>query len=181
MDAPTKSTVTSPRVSMRSKRRGSIADSCSRWAHHQFFPVFFKLAYIGLWVLFLVYKFLLSFYEAMILVKYRATRRIRGASFDTTKKRIVVVGGGYAGTYAAKQLEFDFDVTLIDMKDYYEFTPSRLRILVEPAHAYKVQVRYESILSNATIVTDKVENITPEGNNVSFRLPLTSVRGFHCQ
>ena len=31
-------------------------------------------------------------------------------------KKIVIIGGGFAGSYCAKNLEKDFDVTLIDTK-----------------------------------------------------------------
>jgi NADH dehydrogenase FAD-containing subunit len=34
----------------------------------------------------------------------------------------------------AKALEGSFRVTLIDNKDYFEFTPSVLRTIVEPKH-----------------------------------------------
>ena len=51
-------------------------------------------------------------------------------------KRVVVVGGGFAGSNVVCGLEKDerFSVTLIDTKDYFEFTPGVLRVLVEPEH-----------------------------------------------
>jgi NADH dehydrogenase FAD-containing subunit len=47
---------------------------------------------------------------------------------------VVIVGGGFAGAYVAKALEDCFRVTLVDNKDYFEFTPSVLRTIVEPNH-----------------------------------------------
>lgn len=47
---------------------------------------------------------------------------------------MVIVGGGFAGACVAQALEPDFRVTLIDNKDYFEFTPSVLRTIVEPNH-----------------------------------------------
>jgi len=81
---------------------------------------------------------------------------------NNLKKRVIVVGGGYAGTYAAKKLQHDFDVTLIDAKEYYEFTPSRLRTLSEPWHAFKVKLLYDSLLSKTRVVTERVQYITED-------------------
>ncbi len=54
-------------------------------------------------------------------------------------KRVVIVGGGFAGAYVARNLEKKFDVVLIDTKDYFEFTPSILRTIINPDHAKKIQ------------------------------------------
>ena len=80
-------------------------------------------------------------------------------------KKIVVIGGGFAGAYAARKLEKEFDVVLIDTKDYFEFTPSVLRTLVEPKHARKIQVRHSHYLDRAKIVNDEVLEVTDK--NVS--------------
>ena len=77
-------------------------------------------------------------------------------------KKVVVVGGGFAGAYVARNLERSFDVTLIDTKDYFEFTPSILRTLVEPQHMKKIQVRHSHYLHTATIVKGCAEHITTQ-------------------
>lgn len=74
----------------------------------------------------------------------------------------MIVGGGFAGAYAAKKLENDFAVTLIDNKDYFEFTPSVLRTLVEPNHIKKIQVLHSHYLKKAKIVRGNAEKITPD-------------------
>jgi apoptosis-inducing factor 2 len=79
-------------------------------------------------------------------------------------KKIVIIGGGFAGAYAARELEDDFKVVLIDSKDYFEFTPSVLRTLVEPKHARKIQVRHSHYLDKAKIVKD--EAIEVDGHKV---------------
>jgi len=89
------------------------------------------------------------------------------------KKRLVIVGGGYAGTYAAMSLEHDFLVTLIDMKEYFEFTPSKLRLLVEPTHAKRVQIQYRHFLKKTLVVCDHVKEIIPgyvitDNNNIAY-------------
>ena len=47
-------------------------------------------------------------------------------------KNVVIIGGGFAGSVCAKKLEQDFKVTLVDTEDYFEFTPSILRLAVSP-------------------------------------------------
>ncbi|MDP3734270.1 MAG: FAD-dependent oxidoreductase [Nanoarchaeota archaeon] len=75
-------------------------------------------------------------------------------------KKVVIIGGGFAGSYAAKKLQRDFDVTLIDTKDYFEFTPSILRTIVEPKHIKKIQVLHRHYLPHARIVTAEVNDVT---------------------
>lgn len=74
-------------------------------------------------------------------------------------KRLVVIGGGFAGASIAKRLQNTFDVTLIDSKDYFEFTPGVLRALVEPDHFKKIQVFHKNYLPKATVIVGKVTDI----------------------
>jgi apoptosis-inducing factor 2 len=65
-------------------------------------------------------------------------------------------------------LAHDFDVTLIDTKDYFEFTPSVLRTLVEPQHTDAIQVLHRQYLPrNVEVVQGEVTTIKP--NAVSLR------------
>ena len=41
------------------------------------------------------------------------------------KPSVVIVGGSFAGLWAQRALSDAFDVTLIDLKDYFEYTVSR--------------------------------------------------------
>ena len=75
-------------------------------------------------------------------------------------KKVVVIGGGFAGSYTAKNLEKDFEVTLVDTKDYFEFTPSILRTIVEPKQLRKIQVLHNHYLSKAEIIKEEVKEIT---------------------
>jgi len=74
----------------------------------------------------------------------------------------VIIGGGFAGSYAAQKLEKKFSVTLIDNKDYFEFTPSVLRTLVEPEHIKKIQVLHSHYLKRTKLVRGNAEKITAE-------------------
>lgn len=75
-------------------------------------------------------------------------------------KKIVIIGGGFAGSLTAKKLENHFEVTLIDTKDYFEFTPGILRTLVKPEHIKKIQVVHSHYLHQATLVREEVKLIT---------------------
>ncbi len=76
-------------------------------------------------------------------------------------KKAVIIGGGFAGTLTEKKLEReDFRVTLIDTKDYFEFTPGILRTIVEPEHAKKIQVLHKNYLNVAEIIVGEVIGIS---------------------
>jgi apoptosis-inducing factor 2 len=77
-------------------------------------------------------------------------------------KKVVIIGGGFAGSYAAKKLEREFDVALIDSKDYFEFTPGVLRTIVEPEHVRKIQVLHSRYLRLAEVVVGKVKEVSDE-------------------
>ncbi|HIG96546.1 TPA: FAD-dependent oxidoreductase [Candidatus Woesearchaeota archaeon] len=77
-------------------------------------------------------------------------------------KKVVIIGGGFAGAYAAQHLERDFDVTLIDLKDYFEFTPGILRTIVEPEHIKNIQVLHTHYLKRARFIRAEVKTVTPK-------------------
>ena len=76
------------------------------------------------------------------------------------QKRAVIIGGGFAGSTAARKLEDNFNVTLIDTKDYFEFTPSVLRTIVEPEHIKKIQSLHRNYLSKAVVVRGYVKEMS---------------------
>jgi apoptosis-inducing factor 2 len=88
-------------------------------------------------------------------------------------KKIVIIGGGFTGAYCAKNLENDFDVTLIDHKDYFEYTPSVLRTIVEPNHINKIQAMHKDYLKKAKIINAEVteiskQNVTIKNKKIPF-------------
>jgi NADH dehydrogenase FAD-containing subunit len=74
-------------------------------------------------------------------------------------KKVIIVGGGFAGSYCAKRLEDNFEVTLIDTKDFFEFTPSVLRVLVEPEHLNKIQILHKDYLRKTRLINGRVSKI----------------------
>lgn len=67
----------------------------------------------------------------------RAIRR-RSANPEQQRKRVVVVGASVSGLWCQRDLEDDFDVTVIDYKEYFEYTPGILRVFVDAAHLAKI-------------------------------------------
>ena len=75
-------------------------------------------------------------------------------------KRVVIIGGGFAGAFCAKKLQNDFHVTLINSEDYFEYVPSVLRTIVEPLHAKKIQVLHKNYLKRGKFIMGKANKIT---------------------
>jgi NADH dehydrogenase FAD-containing subunit len=124
---------------------------------HPYALLYFPFCYacyivFALWRLFfMLYRFLYYCY-IMMMIKVPPWE---------LRKRVVIVGGGFSGSYAAQCLEEFFHVTLIDTKDYFEFTPSVLRTIVEPTHIRKIQVMHNHYLKSATVLQKEVIRIEP--------------------
>jgi len=50
------------------------------------------------------------------------------------KRRVLVIGGQFAGNFTARDLKKHFHVTVVDAKEFFEYTPGVLRAYVKPAH-----------------------------------------------
>ncbi len=74
-------------------------------------------------------------------------------------KRVIVIGGGFAGGSIAKSLMNKTSVTLIDTEDFFEYTPSILRTIVEPDYYNKINSKHKSHLPNAKIIIGHAKSI----------------------
>ena len=74
-------------------------------------------------------------------------------------KRVVIIGGGFAGSLIAKGLENFFSTILIDTKDYFEFTPVILRTLVEPEHLKKIHALHAHYLPKTKLIKGTVQEV----------------------
>ncbi len=74
-------------------------------------------------------------------------------------KKLLIIGGGFAGAHIAKKLERKFDITLIDTKDYFEYTPGILRTIIEPRHLKKIQIMHKDYLKKTKIFIANVKEI----------------------
>ncbi|WCJ41896.1 FAD/NAD(P)-binding oxidoreductase family protein [Euphorbia peplus] len=75
-------------------------------------------------------------------------------------RRLVVIGGGIAGSLLAHSLQFHAHVTLIDPKEYLEIPWANLRNMVEPSFGERSVVNHRDYFTNGRIVTSKATNIT---------------------
>lgn len=75
-------------------------------------------------------------------------------------KRVLIVGGGFAGSLIAKKLQHDFKVTLVDTKEYFEYKPGILRLTVNPSIEKSLKVLHSNYLSKAQIIVGKMTKLT---------------------
>ncbi|KAI9074423.1 hypothetical protein K1719_043617 [Acacia pycnantha] len=75
-------------------------------------------------------------------------------------KRVVVVGGGVAGSVVAKSLQLKAHLTLIDPKEYFEIPWASLRAMVEPSFAERSLINHRDYFTNGNIVTSSAAGIT---------------------
>ncbi|CAK7331997.1 unnamed protein product [Dovyalis caffra] len=78
----------------------------------------------------------------------------------TERRRLVVIGGGIAGSLLAKSLQFHADVTFIDPKEYFEITWASLRTMVEPSFGERSVINHRDYFTNGRIVTSTAIGIT---------------------
>ena len=94
-------------------------------------------------------------------------------SRPSSRARVCVLGAGPTGLYSAQKLIPHCDVTVIDSKDYFEFTPSVLRVLTDPLHIKRVTFGYQKIYENLGIkfVHGRVNDITERSVHIAPSVP----------
>ncbi len=81
--------------------------------------------------------------------------------------RVVVVGGGYGGASVARQLDPDFDVTLIEPKDAFVHSSAALRAVVDPDWQERVFYPYDQLLTRGRVVRNWARRVSPGSVRVS--------------
>jgi apoptosis-inducing factor 2 len=78
--------------------------------------------------------------------------------------KVIILGGGFCGAYIAKKLDNkkNLEVTLIDKKDYFEYSPSLWKLLSNPSYHKRIIVPFSHILKHTRIITDPLTQVTPE-------------------
>ncbi len=77
-------------------------------------------------------------------------------------KKVVVIGGGFAGVEVAARLQKTFEVTLIDMKDYFECTVGAPKAIGNPSYLKGMTIPYRSILRDTNIIAEGVAEVTKD-------------------
>jgi NADH dehydrogenase FAD-containing subunit len=62
------------------------------------------------------------------------------------QRRVLVIGGGFAGFVVARHMRHHYKVTVIDAKEYFEYTPGILRAFVHPSHLTELTFMYQPVL-----------------------------------
>ncbi|HVV09811.1 FAD-dependent oxidoreductase [Amycolatopsis sp.] len=68
---------------------------------------------------------------------------------------VTVVGGGYGGVAAAKQLDKVADVVLVEPRDTFVHTVAALRALVDPQWTDRIFLPYDGLLTAGRVVRDR--------------------------
>jgi len=88
------------------------------------------------------------------------------------KRRVLVVGGGLAGLAAARELRHRFLVTVVDAKEYFEFTSGIFRAYTQPSHWDSLTFLYKDVLERrfgVNYVWGELKDIDPWGHHAKVK------------
>jgi len=88
------------------------------------------------------------------------------------KRRVLVIGGGFAGFVVARHMRKHFEVTLIDAKEYFEYTPGILRAFVHPDHFAPLTFTYQPVLEecmNVRFIWGEVTKLDGEARVCTYK------------
>lgn len=90
-----------------------------------------------------------------------------------TKHRVIILGGGFAGLYAAKALRVaPVDVTLIDRRNHHLFQPLLYQVATGSLSPGEIAAPLRSVLSrqkNTRVLLGEVEDIDPMAKQIVLR------------
>jgi NADH dehydrogenase FAD-containing subunit len=74
---------------------------------------------------------------------------------------VVIIGGGYGGVNAAKALDADVQVVLVEPKDAFVHSVASLRALVDPEFAPRIFLPYDKLLERGRVAQDRAVRVGP--------------------
>eukprot|EP01080_Neovahlkampfia_damariscottae_P010573 gene10573-3092_t len=105
-----------------------------------------------------------------ILKKFLIPKDSKKSKFDPKgiysfgfKKKIIIIGGGFSGMFAAKGLRDDFDVTVIDGKANLEYIMAFYKVIANPALINKYEIPFSKPLQKCEYIQGEVAAISPSG------------------
>ncbi|MEP2102804.1 MAG: FAD-dependent oxidoreductase [Parasphingorhabdus sp.] len=78
-------------------------------------------------------------------------------------KKITIIGGGYAGTMLARELDRHADISLIEPREKWVHNVAMIRALARPELLDEIVMPYDKLLKNGKIVRGRVASI--DGNS----------------
>ncbi|KAI8344174.1 hypothetical protein BC941DRAFT_407966 [Chlamydoabsidia padenii] len=90
-------------------------------------------------------------------------------SYSNKKKiHVCIVGGGFVGFTVASILDAMpiFEITLIDTKAAFEYTPGIVRKLVNPHQSTSLRVQHDSYVKNGKVIIGYVDEIDEDAKSV---------------
>lgn len=75
-------------------------------------------------------------------------------------KRVVIVGGGYAGTALARALDPVAEVVLVEPRDRFFHNVAAIRAVAEPALLDQIALPYDRLLKKGAVVCGRAEKLT---------------------
>ena len=78
------------------------------------------------------------------------------------KRRVLIIGGQFSGNFTARDLRKHFNVTVVDAKEFFEYTPGILRAYVKPAHFDSLSFTLQPVYEHGPTVAPR--NDTPKGS-----------------
>jgi len=79
-----------------------------------------------------------------------------------TRKRVVIVGAGFAGIYLYQLIRKGFDVTLVDEKMAFEYNLDFHLLVGDPSQINSITMPFKNFIKSATFVQKKVLAVAPD-------------------
>lgn len=89
------------------------------------------------------------------------------------RRELLVIGAQFTGTFVARELRRKLNVTVVDAKEYFEYTPGILRAYVRPAHWESLTFKLEPVLAKrmgVRLVVGEVMALSAEPREARVRL-----------
>eukprot|EP00002_Diphylleia_rotans_P029876 TRINITY_DN6104_c0_g1_i3.p1 TRINITY_DN6104_c0_g1~~TRINITY_DN6104_c0_g1_i3.p1 ORF type:complete len:359 (+),score=62.74 TRINITY_DN6104_c0_g1_i3:43-1119(+) len=82
----------------------------------------------------------------------------------TQRKKVVIVGSGFSGAFVAKNLQDDhlFEVTVITLEPYFQYTPGIYALPCYPDYSQYLQAPLENFLPRCKILVGNVKRATSD-------------------
>eukprot|EP01080_Neovahlkampfia_damariscottae_P001526 gene1526-12652_t len=77
------------------------------------------------------------------------------------KKKLVIVGNGFAGNNLGKELRDDFDIIIIDKKNKFKFNIGFYKLFSDPTYIDKIELENETVTKGCTLIKATVKAISP--------------------